>query len=176
MDNGYQMKKRQTDAYLYKAMLECLETTRWENLTVTALCAQAQIGRKTFYRHFCDRQALLDGWFEQRAAEYVDRVCPLDRYDLPKILEEFFLFWQPWKEALHILRQAGAPWKECLWNQAPMVIRARAPRNLPYFETFSAGGFLALLTLWTEQGFQPEAGAMAKECAWQIIRHRADRC
>jgi AcrR family transcriptional regulator len=46
------------------ALIELLRTTRFDHVTVTAICRQAHTSRITFYTYFADKYTLLDEYFK----------------------------------------------------------------------------------------------------------------
>lgn len=53
-----------TENVIKDSLLELLQDTSFEKLTVTAVCKQAEITRATFYLHFDDLTAVLDSTLE----------------------------------------------------------------------------------------------------------------
>ena len=58
--NKHEKKHQNTHTKICRALLELLETTEYENITVSAICEQAQIHRTTFYSHFQNIAEILD--------------------------------------------------------------------------------------------------------------------
>jgi AcrR family transcriptional regulator len=63
---------RSRDA-LRRALLELLETTPFEQITIRDICARAEIGYTTYFRHHPTRESLLD----DVAAEEINRLVRL---------------------------------------------------------------------------------------------------
>lgn len=82
--------KSQTRFYLRKAFYECLAQNA--PLTITRLCDQAGVGRRTFYRHYDGLDGVFADCLEQLLTRYRDAVSPLRTYDLEQIATEFFSF------------------------------------------------------------------------------------
>lgn len=65
---------RKTKRYMKQALAETLEGKPFEQITVTELCAKADISRITFYAHYSDKFALADEMFaemlENATADY----------------------------------------------------------------------------------------------------------
>ena len=58
--NKHEKKHKNTHTKICRALLELLETTEYENITVSAICEQAQLHRTTFYSHFQNIAEILD--------------------------------------------------------------------------------------------------------------------
>lgn len=63
-----------TENVIKDAMLELLNDTTFEKITVTAVCKQAEITRATFYLHFDDLTDVLDATLDDalKLAEHID--------------------------------------------------------------------------------------------------------
>lgn len=58
--NKHEKKSHNTHNKICRALLELLETTEYENISVSSICQQAQIHRTTFYSHFQNIAEILD--------------------------------------------------------------------------------------------------------------------
>lgn len=58
--NKHETKFHNTHKKICQALLELLETTEYENITVSAICEQARLYRTTFYAHFQNIAEILD--------------------------------------------------------------------------------------------------------------------
>ncbi len=58
--NKHEKKSHNTHTKICHATLELMETTDYENITVSAICARAQISRSTFYSHFQNIAEIVD--------------------------------------------------------------------------------------------------------------------
>ena len=65
-------RARKSRRALREALLNLLETHRFEDVTVRRICAEAGIGYATFFRHFPDKEALLN---DLAAREIRDLIC-----------------------------------------------------------------------------------------------------
>lgn len=78
---------------IQNAFRKLLHDKPHSNLTVSELCAEAQIGRKTFYVYFESLNEFLEYTLEQVTKEYIKR---LKNYKVPEdikaITREFYLF------------------------------------------------------------------------------------
>lgn len=78
---------------LRRAFATLAATTDYDSITVSAVCAEARLNRKTFYRYFANIEDLLTHIKASLVAEYLERVegtrIP---EDLRVIAREFFLF------------------------------------------------------------------------------------
>jgi AcrR family transcriptional regulator len=58
-----------TKALLKQTLVQLLDEKPFEQITVKELCQRAYVSRITFYTHYSDKYALVDGLFEDMAGE-----------------------------------------------------------------------------------------------------------
>ncbi len=58
--NKHEKKSHNTHTKICRATLELIETTKYENISVSAICSKAQINRSTFYSHFQNITEIID--------------------------------------------------------------------------------------------------------------------
>lgn len=71
------LRTRKTFGSLKDAFLKLLEENRFEDITVSQLCSQAQIRRATFYSHFADKYEFLGFFIQEMRGEFVERICSM---------------------------------------------------------------------------------------------------
>lgn len=136
--------KKQTDFYIKKAFYECLEQNI--PLNITTLCAQAGIGRRTFYRHFSSVDEVFQYCIASLFSEYRHTIRPLKNYEIEQIAKEFFGFWETKKRELRLLGR---------YDEAKLsLIKERSDDRFHLFSVYSAGVFLGLLNWWIAEDFQ----------------------
>jgi len=74
-----------TRAQLHKAFIQLVIAQGYEAITVLDIVKQAKVGRKTFYRHYQDKEALLDATLEELLIEGRSFLLPPDS---PQAAEE----------------------------------------------------------------------------------------
>lgn len=70
-------RSRKTRAHLMQGMVRLMQSNTWEDVTVQAICDEADIARSTFYLHFAGKAELLDYAFRYLGDEM--RAVPTDR-------------------------------------------------------------------------------------------------
>lgn len=87
------MRVRKTLENIQAAFRKLVLKNGYSGLTVSALCAEARIGRKTFYAHYESLGALLEATLEQIACAYAGRIRGLKvPDDIQEITRQFYLF------------------------------------------------------------------------------------
>ena len=60
----------QSQNMIVDALFRLLQRKSFQQVTVTELCEEAAVGRKTFYRNFAWKEDVVDFWLDLRCAEY----------------------------------------------------------------------------------------------------------
>ena len=68
--NKTDLRVVKTLAQIDRALLECLEQTPLQKLTVDQLCQQALINRSTFYKYYQDKYDLMDQYLARTLQEF----------------------------------------------------------------------------------------------------------
>lgn len=151
--NYYEQQKQQTRQFIFKAFFELMEIRPFRHITVSELCERAQIGRKTFYRHFSSVQMVLDEYFAALCLEYIAGTKPLQEYQFETICYDFFSFWQQHQTELRLIQSSlgfGYITSQVLKN-ASTVIEHRSGAKAPGFALYSTGGLCGLLECWVSK-------------------------
>ena len=94
-------------AMLRQAMLTLLQQTPYEQITVTALCEQAQLGRKTFYRHYDGRDGVLHEYLNELAEGFIAALKPYMPFSDEMFARTMFTYWKPHAELFCLLDIRG---------------------------------------------------------------------
>lgn len=60
MNKKNNQRYRDMDIYMKAAMLELMQTTPFEKITVKSICQKAGVNRGTFYSHYTDMNGMLE--------------------------------------------------------------------------------------------------------------------
>lgn len=149
------IQKQNARFYIEKALFECLETVCWNDLTVSMVCNQAQISRKTFYRYYKSLDDCIRQWFFELEQDYLRQNGVLDHYDPARISRDLFSFFAPYLSKLVLLTKAGYDLQPVFFDAASRIIPGRAPLSARLegscLARFSAGGFYVLWMDWIEK-------------------------
>lgn len=87
------LRVRKTITNIHQAFADLIRTGDYGKITVTKLCAQALINKKTFYNYYDSIDALLAEMQEMLLREYLDSISGLKvPDDLQEINRRFFLY------------------------------------------------------------------------------------
>jgi AcrR family transcriptional regulator len=78
------MRLRRTYHLLTSALWALLETKPFEDIRVNEICEKAMVHRTTFYKHFEDKNHLLNFCLQQFQEDFRQKCLPSERFDNPK--------------------------------------------------------------------------------------------
>lgn len=137
------------------AMLSLMKRTHFQKITVTQLCEEAAIGRKTFYRNFEVKEDVIDFQLDALYGEYLN---DLSQIQLENYLHHHFSFLQKHMDYLKLLYYNG------LLPKLTAKFSALLPQIMPrwtddpveqrYRSAYIAAGIEAITFVWAEGRFQ----------------------
>ena len=94
--------------WIVGAYSKLITTTPDENITITAICSTAGVGRQTFYRHFNNKKDVFIYQMSHGYELYCEqlRKLPRETVTIDVLLVEAFEFWQQHQTVLNPLAQA----------------------------------------------------------------------
>ena len=177
----YKMCKTEQSAQrqreLEEGLLKAMGAHQYEEISVSDLCGQIGIPRKSFYRYFSSKDGALHALIDHTLLEYEGFSTVYgegEKRTYQKDLEGFFRFWQQQKQLLdalaksglsgvlieraidHALSEVGLP-RRYLINHEP-ELRAHATM-------FGVCGLMSMVVGWHHEGFRQEARQMAQIAA-----------
>lgn len=171
---GKDLRIRRTRKLLWQALLGLLETRRWEDTSVGDICQAAMVHRTTFYKHFENKEDLLEQGFSAMVGETLDELGfppPPDRLAGPPPVDFVRIFLehvQAYKGlyAFVFSRQSSTAYTYTIRNIFADLIQSRmesfmARHQLPLppgfpplalMANYQAGALLAIVAWWFESG------------------------
>ena len=148
------------------ALLKVMEIYSFNEITVTQITQEAGLSRKTFYRHFNDKEQVLEYLFAtlyQECVEEIVRSCICHYWD---VVQCYFSFWEKHKEVIKLMNRSGLLPKllEESYNRSfevfkivrtPDIVKANEDM-LPYMLAYSIGGMHSMLIRWIESDMAVE--------------------
>lgn len=164
---------------LEEGLLSLMLSRHYDEISVSDLCKQMEIPRKSFYRYFSGKEGALYALIDHTLLEYESFQMP-DRngnfHHYPMDLEGFFQFWllqKPLLDALqrsgisgvlvtrsidHALSDMGVPMR---YLQKDQLLRHHATR-------FGVCGLMSMVLDWHHSGYELPAKQMA-QIAMQLM-------
>ncbi|MFC6295844.1 TetR/AcrR family transcriptional regulator [Lactiplantibacillus daoliensis] len=160
---GHAKIAKQSQSWVIDAFFELLVQEDYESLTVKAIADQAQLSRRTFYRFFKDKTAILDYLDQQFLTDYAKALQMLnsETVTFDEVVVLFFRFMWDRRHRLRILIR-----RNLFMARLPTVM-AQAPKLYKHFEapwhragnaeqvkllmTFMLGGYWSVINDWLAQ-------------------------
>lgn len=153
--------KRQRE--LEKGLLQLMQIRRYEEITVSDLCAHLQIPRKTFYRYFSDKDGAFYALIDHTLADFFENPVPEKKTRGTAIgdLDLFFSFWYENRTILDALQRSGL--SGILVERAnsfalregylPKQFKAVPTQVQSLAMAFAVCGLLSMVLRWHHEGF-----------------------
>lgn len=179
-----------TRSALRDALIELITERGWDEIAVQDICVQANIGRSTFYLHYPNKDALLQGGLEGLQAELQRQARTRSDNASPSTEEsEGFLFAPGLIEHAHeqrklfrglIGRRSGYVVQQRFREMVIRLITDELPASTGSFPReavarWLAGAFVELLSWWVEQRTPlppKELAALFDELSWPVLKQR----
>ncbi len=153
--------------WFVEALFQLIQQKTFEEITISELCKQANLDRRTFYRNFKDKNDVLLFYFFTLEDEYLavlKRIQERTFYTLAKV---YFEFWACHLEFLKTAQSDPSLFAmliQMLNSFMPSVYAqasGRISKELQYNISFVTGGFHNVLIHWISSGFQESPEKMA---------------
>lgn len=156
-----------------QTLLELMGSRRYEEITVSDLCARMGIPRKSFYRYFGGKDDVLYALVDHRLMEYETRYSGTISREHPGIvlnLNWFFEFWLTQKDLLDALERSkisGILVERAVQNSQRAEIFEYAPEtysraDMEMVTSFIVCGLMSIVLRWHQQGYRQSSGEMAQ--------------
>lgn len=169
-----QSVKRQRELEL--GLLDAMQTKRYEDISISDLCEQLQVPRKSFYRYFSSKDGALYALLDHTLMEFElfdEPYLPGESRALVRELEGFFLFWLQHKSLLDVLEKSGlsgilidrsiiyateiaAPWRFLPGETKSIQLEVIR---------FSVCGLMMIMLTWHHTGLREKPADLAKIAA-----------
>lgn len=146
---------------LERGLLELMKQQRYEDISVSELCAGIGIPRKAFYRYFSSKDGALFALLDHTMMEFSFSELTAGGTALAD-LERFFFFWYGQKELLDVLKQSNL--SGILVERATaLALRERMmPQSMIRLDadvqsvalSFAVCGIMSMVIQWHHMGFR----------------------
>ena len=168
---------------LENGLLAAMGTQRYEEISVSDLCEQMQIPRKSFYRYFSSKDGALHAMLDHTLLEYherqAQRVIRDSLHETRAELEIFFSFWLGKKTLLDALERSGLSGilVERAISQAGTEFHYLSParRDDPeavrdHAASFVITGLMSMVIKWHHLGYRQSVSEMAQIASSLLTR------
>lgn len=157
---------------LEEGLLTAISQRRYDELSVSDLCAQLNIPRKSFYRYFSSKEGALHALLDHTLMDFEGFSLPSlgERRTLHRDISQFFVFWLQRREFLDALQKNGLSGLLIERSIAYALSGAAMPRRfLPKDDPsvqeqvvmFAVCGLMSMMITWHRGGFQKSVSQMA---------------
>ena len=158
---------------LEHGLLQAMCTHRYEEISVSDLCDQLDIPRKSFYRYFSSKDGALHALIDHTLMEYEGYFPGYgkgNKRSYHKELEQFFQYWQDKHLLLDALDRSGLSGVLVLravdYAQSDLGIPIRfLPQNnkcaRQHATVFGVCGLMSMVMNWHKTGFEMSVSQMA---------------
>ena len=162
MKNSHQKTIEQSKSWLTEAFFQQLAQFPYDKITVSSIAQQAQLSRRTFYRHFATKDDLLQQYLETLFERYTAVLLQTKITRHEDTLQQFFTFWQRYASDLRLLQKQGLfervlhivnQWYPTIYRRLQVPWHTSgSEQEILYASTFGAGGYFNILALWIKHG------------------------
>ena len=138
-----------------EALLRLMRQKHFSDITVTEICAEADIGRKTFYRNFDRKEDVIDFQLDALYAGYSAEMVSRKLED--RLYYHFFCLQQNVEYLTLLYRNGLLPvltTKFSRLHTQVMPVWSADPVEQKYRSAYVAAGMEAIVYVWAESGFQ----------------------
>ncbi|MBQ8579981.1 MAG: TetR/AcrR family transcriptional regulator [Oscillospiraceae bacterium] len=157
---------------LEEGLLRVMNVTSFEDITISDLCQQLGIPRKSFYRYFSSKDGALHALIDHTLMEYeqFNAARPADSRSLNRDLETYFLFWLEKKPFLDALAKNGINGmlfeRSLRYVSTETVLPSRlldgeAQRMRQHVISFTICGLMTMMLQWYADGYKETPAEMA---------------
>lgn len=164
------LRQRQIEEGLLAVMM----VKRYEEITVSDLCGQVGVPRKSFYRYFSGKDGALHGLIDHTLLDFEQSTGLLSGahvHNEQMGLEHFFRFWLQQKPLLDALKKSGLSGVlvERAIHQAQSGYMDSGARYVQPIHrhaiTFGICGLMSMATGWHHEGYQESVENMTRMAA-----------
>lgn len=125
------VETNRTKLWIINSLLDLLKRKEYASITINMIADNAQLGRRTFYRHFDTKDEAMKYITELLMDAFAANVKTRNAQSYEEIIEAYFDFWEQYIDILLLLKKA-----HLLYfiddNKGELILRvARKVKNVP---------------------------------------------
>ena len=140
--------------WIIEATLKLMKKKMFDEITVSEICQEAQVHRRTFYRNFKDKNDVIEFYISILQNEYEQNLQKVECRNIKSMAKAQFEFWEKHMDFLKalqsnnylvgILLRVTNEFIPALYQE----FHASLPENFEYKVSFISGGFCNILLHW----------------------------
>lgn len=162
---------------LFDSLVELLNTTSFDKISIQELCQLAGVSRMYYYRHYNNLEEIIRKKLDVLFADYCHEVASIQEKDKLTTALLFFKTFRPFHRELLILWRADLGYlikhafKEYLDTMAKEgILEAIKPTMYRYWQSYVASGLYEVLMTWVQSGIKESDYEMA-QTVYHITRN-----
>lgn len=186
MNTKNNQRYRDTEQLIQKTLLSLAKNTDIRQVTIRAICEEAQINRSTFYAHYLDINDLVDRMGRDMITDigrlFEESAQPLSVFLTEPFLVRMITYVKDHRDFFDIyLNQYGPIAAEnfsLLWDDpGRSFIESFGVTDTSeqwYHFTFFKAGFIAVLSQWVRNGCREQPEFLARVILHQLLQNRPE--
>ena len=169
MNNTNRKIALQSKRMLTDGLLQLMKATDFSTITVTQICQEADLSRRTFYRLYESKEDLLNEYLVSLAEDFKNTVADDSPKNYIEVAMIYFSFWKQHQNFLNLLKRNNLI--ELMYStaseMAPIVFQMVKPNIkaeadlLSFAMSYSLGGLNGMLIQWVEDGMKLSSDQLA---------------
>lgn len=164
-------KKRQKQidqscSWIFEAFITLLKETSYSELSVAQIVRKAGVSRQTFYRHFKNKEELIEWQMAQLFQNYITQLQAMESYELR---EDLILYFRLSAESGPVLKTIFDAGLESLVLQKTIsyvfklesAFHYNSEKELQYVSEYFAGGIMMIMLRWIREGMEESPEELA---------------
>lgn len=158
---------------LEQGLLEVMRRRNYDEISVSELCEELGIPRKSFYRYFTCKDGALYALIDHTLMDFVDFSAEAERREGPSpmvLAEQICSYWvcnKPLLDALERNGKSGILIQRAMEyakgsEQVPGLLRTAERQFQEYGTQFATCGMMTMMVQWYHNGYEPDAKQMAQ--------------
>ena len=166
---------------LEQGLLQAMQTQQYEDISISDLCDQMGVPRKSFYRYFSSKDGALAALLDHVLMEFEISVPVKGKKAAGSAigdLERYFEFWYARKDLLNALqrsrlsgmlveRSTSYALREYMM---PRYLRDKSAQFQSHALTFAVCGMLSMVVQWHHGGYQETPAEMARVASMMLTQ------
>lgn len=162
--NGKIKIMRTSKKWLVDSIFDLMEVKSLENITVSEICDNAELSRRTFYRLFKNKKSLLEYYFDELIIDYENLLTKqtndkefLDNVNFKDVIYLFLNFWWGKRDNIVILIKQNlfmdmflkniSKWEK-IYSSFELPWHDEKNDDLKYISNFFIGGYINVISYW----------------------------
>lgn len=155
-------QKEQSMLWLRDALLKLMTEKAFNSISITEICARADLSRRTFYRLYESKEDILEKYADSLCEAYFQLFKEEKDLSLTNVAVIFFSFWKNHKDFLLILQKQNLLYlllfrfnkllPDIYTKYKSHMLHLEDKLSIEYVAIYNAGGFWNLLIKWLEDG------------------------